>query len=76
VTPLQISNLQDQVGPLEDLELDSDLPRLIDGYEDLTYEAQEKIKFALEHGHVADEDWKGVRVSLLSSLAEIYPDAL
>jgi len=60
VTPLQIKNLQVQVGPLEDLDLEADLAAIIDGYDEVTGEAQEKIKFALEHGHVPDEDWKGV----------------
>jgi len=34
----------------------------LDGWEDLTPEAQEKLKQALREGHVADEDWKGVRI--------------
>ncbi|KIW53568.1 hypothetical protein PV05_09128 [Exophiala xenobiotica] len=60
VTPLQIANLQSQVGPLEDFDdLDADLSAILDGYEDLTPEAQEKVKYALQNGHVADEDWKG-----------------
>ncbi|OCT47208.1 hypothetical protein CLCR_02376 [Cladophialophora carrionii] len=59
VTPLQIGNLQTQVGPLEDLDLDGDLPHIIDGYEEIDDEAREKIKFALHNGHVPDEDWKG-----------------
>jgi len=60
VTPVQIANLQSQVGPLEDLDLDKDLPAILDGYDELSVEAQEKVKDALVHGHVADEDWKGV----------------
>ncbi|KAJ9610689.1 hypothetical protein H2200_005466 [Cladophialophora chaetospira] len=59
VTPLQIANLQEQVGPLEDLDLDDDLPRIIDGYEEIDDVSREKIKFALQNGHVPDEDWKG-----------------
>ncbi|EXJ53455.1 uncharacterized protein A1O5_13323 [Cladophialophora psammophila CBS 110553] len=60
VTPAQIKKLQDQVGPLEDLDdLDADLDRIIDGYDEIDDESREKIKFALEHGHVADEDWNG-----------------
>lgn len=35
---------------------------VIDGYEELSPENQEKVREALEQGHVADEDWKGVRV--------------
>ncbi len=60
VTPTQIANLQAQVGPLEDLDLDRDLADIIDGYDEISAESQEKIKFALQHGHVPDEDWKGV----------------
>lgn len=51
VTPKQIENL------IETCEGDTDL---IDGYDELPPEYQEKIKYALENGHVADEDWKGV----------------
>lgn len=33
---------------------------LIDGYDELPSDAQEKVKRALEQGHVDDEDWNGV----------------
>jgi hypothetical protein len=33
---------------------------MVDGYEELPAEYQEKVNFALENGHVPDEDWKGV----------------
>ncbi|KAI1610464.1 hypothetical protein EDD36DRAFT_326768 [Exophiala viscosa] len=59
VTPGQIANMQSQIGSLDDLDLDADLPAILDGYEEISIEAQEKVKFALQHGHVADEDWKG-----------------
>lgn len=36
---------------------------MLDGYEELPEDLQEKVKLALENGHVADEDWKGVRRS-------------
>ncbi|KAI7277127.1 hypothetical protein KC335_g127 [Hortaea werneckii] len=32
---------------------------LIDGYDELPEDAQDKVKRALEQGHVDDEDWKG-----------------
>ncbi|KAL8944529.1 MAG: hypothetical protein Q9211_000540 [Gyalolechia sp. 1 TL-2023] len=32
---------------------------MLDGYEELPDDLQEKVKLALENGHVADEDWKG-----------------
>lgn len=35
---------------------------LIDGYDELPEDAQDKVKRALEQGHVDDEDWKGVRI--------------
>lgn len=31
----------------------------VDGYEDLPPEVQEKVKRALDQGHVDDEDWNG-----------------
>lgn len=34
---------------------------LIDGYDEISEENQEKVMRALEQGHVDDEDWKGVR---------------
>lgn len=37
---------------------------LVEGYGDLPADAQEKLDFALEHGHVPDEDWKGVSDSI------------
>lgn len=39
---------------------DGDLD-LIDGYEELPAEAQEKVKRAFENTHVDDEDWNGVK---------------
>lgn len=50
VTPVQIANLIEESGG------DTDM---VDGYDDLPSEYQEKIKFALANGHVEDEDWKG-----------------
>ena len=32
----------------------------MDGYDELPADAKAKVDFALEHGHVPDEDWKGV----------------
>lgn len=50
-TPSQIQNL------IEDSGGDTDM---VDGFEELPEEDQEKVKFALANGHVPDEDWKGV----------------
>lgn len=33
---------------------------LVDGYEELPKDAQEKVKRALEQEHVDDEEWNGV----------------
>lgn len=46
-----LQNWKDKTGGDEDL---------IDGLDELPTEAQEKVKRALEQGHVDDEDWKGV----------------
>ena len=40
---------------------DKDLS-LLDGYDEVSEENQEKIREAVEQGHVADSDWKGVRM--------------
>ncbi|KAF1959880.1 zf-PARP-domain-containing protein [Byssothecium circinans] len=50
VTPAQIANLQEESGG------DTDM---VDGYDELPSEAQERVGYALLHGHVHDEDWKG-----------------
>jgi hypothetical protein len=36
----------------------------IDGYEELSEDLQDKIRNAIETGHIPDEDWKGVRNSI------------
>jgi hypothetical protein len=52
VTPKQIANLNETIeGNLE----------YLDGYDEITPDLQEKVRIALEQGHVADEDWRGVR---------------
>lgn len=38
---------------------------MLDGYEELPSDLQEKVKQSLEVGHVADEDWRGVRSSTM-----------
>ncbi|KAF2244224.1 zf-PARP-domain-containing protein [Trematosphaeria pertusa] len=50
VTPAQIANL------IEESEGDTDM---VDGFDELPLEYQKKVEFALQHGHVPDEDWKG-----------------
>lgn len=37
---------------------------MVDGYDELPEDAQEKVKRALEQGHVDDDDWNGVRVAI------------
>jgi hypothetical protein len=51
VTPKQIANLIESSGG------DTDM---VDGFDEVPADYQEKINFALENGHVPDEDWKGV----------------
>jgi len=63
VTPKQIGNIIEQLGGLDGLDLDKDLD-ILDGYEELPPEHQDKIRYALENGHVNDDDWKGVSLSL------------
>lgn len=59
VTPKIIANLNETVqeGSGDGEEKDY---TVLDGYEDLSAENQEKVRGALEQGHVDDEDWKGV----------------
>lgn len=45
---------------------------LVDGFEDLPEPAQEKVKRALEQGHVDDEDWNGVSKKICNPLFEPY----
>lgn len=33
---------------------------LLDGYDEIPEEFQEKVRRAVENGHIDDEDWKGV----------------
>ena len=54
VTPQQISNLKDAI--------EDDLERYLDGYAELDKHDKERIAKAVEEGHVADEDWKGVSI--------------
>lgn len=35
---------------------------MLDGYEDLPSDLQEKVGQAFEDGHVADDDWRGVKL--------------
>lgn len=37
---------------------------MLDGYEDLSSDFQEKVGQAFEDGHVADDDWRGVKLPL------------
>lgn len=45
----------------------------VDGYDDLPEELQEKVKRAIEQGHVDDEDWKHVRTYTSSALIFAKP---
>ncbi|KAL9018266.1 MAG: hypothetical protein Q9185_004432 [Variospora sp. 1 TL-2023] len=50
VTPLQIASIKDATE--DDLDM-------LDGYEELPDDLQEKVKQSIENGHVSDEDWRG-----------------
>ncbi|ODH44845.1 hypothetical protein ACO22_00675 [Paracoccidioides brasiliensis] len=52
VTPKQIANMQEVVGDEKDY-------TLLDGYDEISTENQEKVRDAVEEGHVADSDWRG-----------------
>jgi hypothetical protein len=52
-----IQNLLKSLGGLEGIKDD---PNIIDGYDEVPQEWQEKILTMLNEGHVPDEDWKGV----------------
>ena len=69
VSPLQVSNVIEQLGGLDGLDLDKDLD-ILDGYDELTPEAQEKVKQALIDGHVSNEDWKGVCLTIRGTSEE------
>jgi hypothetical protein len=56
VTPAQIQGVKDSIAD----DLDS-----LDGYDGVSPEMQEKIRNAIEQGHVADEDWSGVSAWLV-----------
>lgn len=56
VTPKQFVNIRAKLTP-EDGTLDV---TSLDGYDELSEDLQTKIKEAIEQGHVADADWKGV----------------
>ncbi|GAB1202064.1 hypothetical protein APSETT445_000675 [Aspergillus pseudonomiae] len=54
VTPRIIASLNENLGDGDEKDYEQ-----LDGFEDLTPENQEKVKKALEQGHVDDEEWKG-----------------
>ena len=62
VTPKQIANLK------ETIEDDLDL---LDGYDELDTESQDKVKEALANGHIDDADWKGVSAASIC-LPEVF----
>jgi hypothetical protein len=49
---------------------------LIDGLDTLPEDAQEKVKRALEQGHVDDDDFNGVRLISLASDAWLVSNLL
>ena len=51
VTPKQVKNL------IDGIEGDCSV---LDGYDEISSENQEKVQEAVKEGHVADSDWNGV----------------
>lgn len=62
VTPNVIQNLKDAIKDISGGD-ETDCSAL-DGFDELSEENQDKVRRALEQGHVDDEDWKGVSFSL------------
>ncbi|KAK2738388.1 hypothetical protein FQN57_007065 [Myotisia sp. PD_48] len=54
VTPKQVATIQELVGENGDYDMS-----LLDGFDELSTENQEKIREATMQGHVADSDWRG-----------------
>lgn len=59
VTPKLVSNLNTSIEE-ESGEGDEKDYTAIDGYDEIPEEDQEKVRGALEQGHVDDDDWNGV----------------
>ena len=57
VTPKLIDNINES---LEENNNNGNYDAL-DGYDELSHENQEKVRKALEQGHVNDSEWNGVR---------------
>lgn len=60
MTPKIISNIKESISEGDELNFDE-----IDGWDELAEENREKVRKALEQGHVDDEEWKGVSYSSL-----------
>ncbi|BDD62531.1 hypothetical protein MAP00_007499 [Monascus purpureus] len=58
VTPKIIASLNETIEESSGSEEDKDYT-VLDGYDELSAENQEKVRQALEQGHVDDSDWKG-----------------
>ena len=65
MTPKVVSNMQELITD----EGDGD-PSVIDGFEELSEENKDKVRKAIEQGHVDDEDWKGVCFISVYSLSD------
>lgn len=58
MTPAQVTNLGESI--------ENDVNNL-DGYDELDEHQQAKISEAVKEGHVADNDWRGVRIFAIFS---------
>lgn len=67
VTPKLISNMA------KTFEEDGDSVEDLDGFDEISEDNQQRIRKALEQGHVDDDDWKGVSASfLLPSCVSVF----
>ena len=59
----------------KDLTEESEEPNfsLLDGFDELSEEFQQKIRKAIELGHVEDEEWKGVSLPSLICTLRSFP---
>ena len=57
------------------MSVEDNLEAYLDGYEDLDDHDKARVATAVEVGHVADEDWKGVR-PMIPGLAIALADNL
>lgn len=55
MTPKQFVNIREKLTVNDTLNVEN-----LDGYDELSDDMKAKVKKAIEDGHVADDDWRGV----------------